>query len=171
MLYEALLSLISALSQPLQPAELIECHDGDTCRFNIQISQTEIDLGMGVWQRTVTVLKNQTVRLCDIDAPELATREGPNARDALLSWLRSAKRVEVKLTGGREKYGRLLGWLYADGESLNDRMVKQGFASTYKLLCQPPKSATPSRTRARQVPVRVGLEPCPNLPNCFLLSG
>lgn len=147
----ALLGLALALTPggTLFPAVFLTCHDGDTCRLNIVLSESQMDLGLGIWQSTRTELRDQVVRLCDINAPELATPDGPRSRDVLVARLKVAKTVAVELTGGRDKYGRLLGWLYADEVPLNQYMVQSGYAAPYKILCEPSKPETlgrPSRS-------------------------
>ena len=82
---------------------------------------------------------HDSVRFCNINASEMkgATLEAAKrSRDALLSWIRAAKSVTLRpvLKNGkadREKYGRLLGWLIADGVNLNERLVAEGLAVPY----------------------------------------
>lgn len=112
------------------PADVISCHDGDTCTVDITLEDTERSLGLGITQYVKTMLRKQIIRLCDIDAPELATDRGPAARDKLLSLIQG-KKIEVRLTGTRDKYGRLLGYILADGVELNSKMRETGFAVDY----------------------------------------
>lgn len=99
-------------AQGAQTAEVISCHDGDTCNFT----------GF-----------NQSVRLEGIDAPEMdgecrvAARE---ARDILLWKLRSASSIQVDSvdTGS---YGRVIGVVYIDGVNLNDWMLRHRFATKW----------------------------------------
>ena len=41
--------------------------------------------------------------------------------------------IRTELVGGMGKYGRLLGWLYIgdETESINERMIQQGYAWEY----------------------------------------
>ncbi len=41
--------------------------------------------------------------------------------------------IRTEIDGGFGKYGRLLGWLYIgeDAESINERMIKEGYAWSY----------------------------------------
>jgi endonuclease YncB( thermonuclease family) len=138
-----LLSLL-LMSVPVSesyPAELVSCYDGDTCDLNLILRTQTSTAGMGVVTRTQTLLLSQKVRLCDIQAPEiwpLITREAAKvSRDALVRWARAAKKLVVEMptkpcSRGRcprtGKYGRLLVWLYADGVSLNQRLLNEGLA-------------------------------------------
>jgi len=121
-------------------ASFVSCYDGDTCTFNVH-------LGMDV------VLVDQHVRFCDVNTPEirpLATREAATkARDALVGWLKEAKKVVLRVpqkkncnvaagdTGcdKRGKYGRWLVYVLADTINLNQRLVTEGFAESY-LECE-----------------------------------
>lgn len=120
----------------LYPIELLSCHDGDTCKVDIVLEDQDIDLGLGVVRHTRTLLKAQYIRLCDIDAPELGTKAGPKSRDVLLGWLREAKSLQVQLTGERDKYGRWLGYLLADGVNLNVRLRNNSLAVDYNARCK-----------------------------------
>lgn len=117
------------------PVTVDGCYDADTCR--ISISQPTI------WGVNV-VLPAQAVRLCDINAPELrgpTSAEGIKSRDALISWIAAAKAIEFQPAldkngqASKDKYGRWLGWLVADGIELNARLVKEGYAVVYREQC------------------------------------
>lgn len=114
---------------------LVKCHDADTCTFNFH-------LGMGV------VLDSQSVRLCSINAPEVRGVEkerGIKSRDILMSWLTAAKKIVVQipqktrcdigLCDKKDKYGRWLGYIIADGININDRLVFTGYAEQYHITC------------------------------------
>lgn len=117
-------------------ATLVRCVDGDTCRFDIH-------LGMDV------TLRNQSVRLCDIDAPEVrgeTKHRAELARDALTTYLRRAKVLVLRVPQKkrcevdcdiRDRWGRLLATIFADGESVNDLMVRVGWAELDALRCEP----------------------------------
>ena len=101
--------------------------DGDTI-------DVDIDLGFNVSY-------TQRVRLAGIDTPESRTTDlkekalGLEVKEYLKNRLKDAKVVVIKteLPDSSEKYGRILGWLYVDGEklSVNESMVKEGYAWTY----------------------------------------
>lgn len=101
--------------------------DGDTI-------DVDIDLGFNVSY-------TQRVRLAGIDTPESRTKDlkektlGLEVKEYLKNRLKDAKVVVIKteLPDSSEKYGRILGWLYIDGEklSVNESMIKEGYAWTY----------------------------------------
>ena len=101
--------------------------DGDTI-------DVEIDLGFNVSYA-------QRVRLAGIDTPESRTTDkfekslGLEAKEYLKSKLKDAKLIVIKTEkpDSSEKYGRILGWLYVDGDtvSVNDHMIEDGYAWGY----------------------------------------
>lgn len=101
--------------------------DGDTI-------DVDIDLGF-------SVSFSQRVRLAGIDTPESRTTDkaekvlGLEAKEYLKSKLKDAKEVVIKTEkpDSSEKYGRILGWLYVDGNtiSVNDQMIEDGYAWGY----------------------------------------
>ena len=101
--------------------------DGDTI-------DVEIDLGFNV-------SFSQRVRLAGIDTPESRTTDkfekslGLEAKEYLKSKLKDAKLIVIKTEkpDSSEKYGRILGWLYVDGDtvSVNDHMIEDGYAWGY----------------------------------------
>jgi len=118
------------------------CYDGDTCYFDFHLSAA---VGLGI--SLGAVMPKQGVRLCDIDAPEIrgGTAESKaaavKARDAMTSWLLSAKEIYVEIPQRKncdpaihvncdrtEKYGRWLGYIYADGVNLNQKLMDEGLA-------------------------------------------
>ena len=101
--------------------------DGDTI-------DVDIDLGF-------SVSFSQRVRLAGIDTPESRTSDkfektlGLESKEYLKSKLKDAKVVVIKTEkpDSSEKYGRILGWLYVDGDtvSINDHMIEDGYAWGY----------------------------------------
>jgi micrococcal nuclease len=101
--------------------------DGDTI-------DVIIDLGFDI-------LFVSRVRLAGIDAPESRTRVisekalGIESKEYLKKHLKDAKSVVIKTEkmNPTEKFGRILGWLYINGdtESLNDKMINDGYAWAY----------------------------------------
>jgi micrococcal nuclease len=102
-------------------------YDGDTCTV-------DIDLGLHVW------IKNEKIRLCRINAPELRGKErnqGLLSRDFLRSLILNKEITLRTIKDAREKYGRYLGEIWvvnAKGKSINvnDELVKNGFAEYKK---------------------------------------
>jgi micrococcal nuclease len=101
--------------------------DGDTI-------DVDIDLGF-------SVSFSQRVRLAGIDTPESRTTDkmekalGLEAKEYLKSKVKDAKEIIIKTEkpDSSEKYGRILGWLYVDGNtvSINDQMIEDGHAWGY----------------------------------------
>ena len=101
--------------------------DGDTI-------DVLIDLG-------VDILFASRVRLAGIDTPESRTKDlaekalGLEAKEYLKKALKDAKSVVIKTEkmDSSEKYGRILGWVYINGDtvSLNDTMINDGYAWGY----------------------------------------
>jgi micrococcal nuclease len=101
--------------------------DGDTI-------DVVIDLGFDI-------LFSSRVRLAGIDTPESRTKDlaekalGLEAKEYLKKALKDAKAVVIKTEkmDSSEKYGRILGWVYVDGNtiSLNDMMINDGYAWGY----------------------------------------
>lgn len=99
--------------------------DGDTV-------DVDIDLGFNV------VLKDQRIRIIDIDAPETRTRDLEEKRFGL----EAAARVEELLPVGSKqklhskefygKYGRIIGDFDIDGTMLSRTMLLEGHAVPYK---------------------------------------
>lgn len=101
--------------------------DGDTI-------DVLIDLGFDI-------LFASRVRLAGIDTPESRTKDlkekalGLESKEYLKKYLKDAKSVVIKTEkmDSSEKYGRILGWIYIDEdtESLNDKMINDGYAWGY----------------------------------------
>ena len=101
--------------------------DGDTI-------DVVIDLGFDI-------LFASRVRLAGIDTPESRTTDkaekalGIEAKEYLKKQLKDAKSVVIRTEkmNSSEKYGRILGWVYINGESesVNNKMIKDGYAWGY----------------------------------------
>ena len=101
--------------------------DGDTI-------DVLIDLGFDI-------LFQSRVRLAGIDTPESRTKDkiekalGLESKEYLSKHLKDAKAVVIKTEkmNSTEKFGRILGWIYINGdtESLNDKMINDGYAWGY----------------------------------------
>ena len=111
--------------------EIVKVLDGDTI-------DVIIDLGFDLY-------KKERVRIAGVDTPEKRTRDleekalGEDATNWLKEQLDGAISgeddlvIRTELVGGMGKYGRLLGWLYIGDEieSINERMIQQGYAWEY----------------------------------------
>ena len=103
--------------------------DGDTI-------DVDIDLGFDI-------SLNKRVRLAGIDTPETHTKDanekklGLEAKEWLKLQLKDKEaeyiRIKTEKPDSTEKYGRILGWLYIDNDtiSINEKMIQQGYAWPY----------------------------------------
>lgn len=101
--------------------------DGDTI-------DVDIDLGFDI-------TFSSRVRLAGIDTPESRTSDkmekalGMEAKAYLKKKVANATKIVIRTekTDSSEKYGRILGWLYLDGEteSVNNQMINDGYAWGY----------------------------------------
>jgi len=107
--------------------EITNVVDGDTV-------DVLIDLGFNI-------LFASRVRLAGIDTPESRTSDkaekalGLESKDYLKKQLKDAKSIVIRTEkmNSSEKYGRILGWLYVNGESesVNNKMINDGYAWGY----------------------------------------
>ena len=97
---------------------LLECVDGDTAWFLIDG-------------------KKEKVRFLAIDAPEIAHEDkeadyyGDNASEYVCKMLKNAKNISIEYdvhSDMRDKYDRVLGWIFVDDENLNHLLVSKGYA-------------------------------------------
>jgi micrococcal nuclease len=107
--------------------QVIKVVDGDTI-------DVDIDLGF-------SISYSQRLRLAGIDTPESRTTDklekslGLESKEYLKSKLKDAKDIVVRTEkpDSSEKYGRILGWVYVNGDSksLNEQMIEDGYAWGY----------------------------------------
>jgi micrococcal nuclease len=107
--------------------EVTNVVDGDTI-------DVVIDLGFDI-------SFSSRVRLAGIDTPESRTKDkaekalGLESKKYLADRIKAAKNVVIKTEkmNSSEKFGRILGWLYLDGEgtSINHEMIEKGYAWGY----------------------------------------
>jgi micrococcal nuclease len=107
--------------------QVIKVVDGDTI-------DVDIDLGF-------SISYSQRLRMAGIDTPEARTRDklektlGIESKEYLKSKFKNATVVVVKTEkpDSSEKYGRILGWVYLDGntKSVNEEMIEEGYAWEY----------------------------------------
>ena len=111
--------------------EIVKVVDGDTI-------DVIIDLGFALY-------KKERVRVAGVDTPEKRTRKQEDKELAIdaTNWLTEQLDsaidgeddlvIRTEIDGGFGKYGRLLGWLYIgeDTESINERMIREGYAWEY----------------------------------------
>lgn len=107
--------------------KLIAVIDGDTI-------DVDIDLGFDI-----SLMKR--VRMAGIDTPESRTSDkfekalGLESKEYLKKHIKDANTIVIKteLPDSSEKYGRILGWVYIDGQakSINETMIDDGYAWGY----------------------------------------
>lgn len=95
------------------PASVVGVIDGDTLT-------AAVDLGFGV----TTV---QTLRLRALDAPEIETAAGREAKEFLEKILPQGSSVLIR-THRSDKYDRYLADIFVNGEHVNQKLVDEGFA-------------------------------------------
>ena len=107
--------------------EIHKVVDGDTI-------DASIDLGFDI-------SLEKRIRLAGVDTPESRTTDlkekamGLESKEWLKKKLEGAKDIIIKteLPDSTEKYGRIIGHLYINGEatSLNNQMIAEGYAWNY----------------------------------------
>ena len=95
-------------------AEVAEIIDGDTFH-------ARIDLGLGT-------MTKQGLRLRRLDAPELVSAEGKQARAVLEKILmRDKGRIVIKTSKGDDQFGRYLVDIWISGKSIEQDLLDSGF--------------------------------------------
>lgn len=98
-------------------ATVVRVIDGDTVKL-------QLDLGFRLFWIV-------NCRLTGIDAPELDTDQGQDAKEYLIDLL--PVDTELLINSKRlDKYGRPEVVIYYKGENINDMIVKDGYAKYYK---------------------------------------
>jgi endonuclease YncB( thermonuclease family) len=86
---------------------------------------------------TITVLhegKGEKIRLYGIDTPEKGQAFGKKAKQ-FTSRMVYGKNVEVEAKD-TDRYGRTVSLISVDGQSLNEALIKNGFAWVYRKYCK-----------------------------------
>ncbi|MDH3740727.1 MAG: thermonuclease family protein [Hyphomicrobiales bacterium] len=99
-------------------AIVTKAYDADTVTM-------DIDLGLNSW------LKDQTIRLFGINAPEMRGPEkadGKRARDYLRGRIIGREVIVETHKDKKGKYGRWLGTIYLDNVDINRALVEAGHA-------------------------------------------
>ena len=97
-----------------EKVELFKCVDGDTARFILNKKEIK-------------------VRFIGIDAPELDKNEdyAVNASNYTCNKLKKAKKIEIeydKASDKKDKYDRVVAYVFIDGNLLEELIVKNGYA-------------------------------------------
>lgn len=114
-----LLAAISPAAEPKHPKPIVETFTGKV------ISVADAD--------TISVLKDKRpvrIRLEGIDAPESGQEHGNKAKQALSKMIHG-EIVKIEVTG-TDRYQRLLAVVRFHGDSINEQLVKDGWAWHFK---------------------------------------
>jgi micrococcal nuclease len=124
-------------------AKLVDCYDGDTCKFNL----ADVHPLLGA---------NINVRLIGLDAPEMRSkckeerRSASIAKGMLLDLLTNATNIRLKNTR-RDKYFRILAEVFADELDVQRVLLQSGAAIAYDgrkkashVWCQSERGAQPT---------------------------
>jgi len=95
------------------------------------------DLEQGVVSRvidgdTLVLENNERVRLIGIDTPEKGQRCFEEAKNRLEQLVLGRRVLMVKDVSERDKYGRLVRFVYLDGFFVNLALVEEGFALAFE---------------------------------------
>lgn len=100
----------------LIPVKIVSVTDGDTMKINLNG-------------------KTETVRLLLVDTPEVKHPSkpvqpfGPEASAFAKKMLKEGKEVQIEIdVSERDKYGRLLAYLWVDGKMFNEMLLEKGLA-------------------------------------------
>lgn len=112
------------------PARVVKVTDGDT--VHIAIHGTS---------------KHERLRFYGIDAPETKQAFGTEARHALAKLI-NGKMVRIE-EQNRDRYGRIVGKVFYDGDDIGLQMINLGMAWHYQAYCKDPayKSAQENAKR------------------------
>ena len=104
-------------------ATVASVYDGDTIRV-------DIDLGFNI------IMRNESIRLYGIDAPEIRGIERPQGlitREKLLTLIPIGSMITIKtIKDTKEKYGRYLGIIINSvGINVNDTLLNENYATPY----------------------------------------
>ncbi|MNO80025.1 Endonuclease YncB precursor [compost metagenome] len=96
--------------------------------------------------------KKETVRLLLVDTPESVNPDIPEPQPFAIEASNFAKKmltnkdVQIELdVSERDKYGRLLGYLYIDGKMFNEILLEQGYARVAYVFAPNTKYVDPFR--------------------------
>lgn len=103
-------------AREIEKIELVKCIDGDTAIFKIR-------------------KEKEKVRFLAINTPEYNEEKeeyyGEEASKYTCKRLTNAKKIEIeydKKSDKRDRYGRVLGWIFVDDVLLQESLVKKGYA-------------------------------------------
>jgi len=101
-----------------EEVKFIDCVDGDTIKIELNG-------------------KVETVRMLAVDTPESVHPNkgveyyGKEASEFTCNTFKNAKKIDIEYDSNsdkEDKYGRLLVWVFVDGELLQDKLIQSGYA-------------------------------------------
>ena len=124
------------------PPSRKSCYNFRVTKINRVIDGDTIDVTLDLG---FNLTKKERVRIAGVDTPEKRTRDleektlGIDAtnwmKEKLTETIKGDEELVIRteLVGGVGKYGRLLGWLYINEDtiSLNEQMITEGYAWAY----------------------------------------
>jgi len=128
--------IFPALAAEPVPAKVVSVSDGDTLKAVIGGEQV-------------------TIRCYGIDAPEKAQPFGQVSTSAMQQ-LTTGHNITVQAID-RDRYGRTVAMVYADGASVNEALIKGGNAWVYDQYCKLPVCGEWSRIQAAAKTTRSGI--------------
>ena len=99
-------------------AKVLRVVDGDTI-------DAEVNLGFNI-------KAEMKFRLAHINAPEMNTNEGKNAKLVLAERIENKEVTILSLKDRKEKYGRYLAVIVSDNININEWLVQQNLAVKYE---------------------------------------
>jgi micrococcal nuclease len=109
---------------------LLKQHQGATSLkrhiFVLLMAATPVTAQVHVRDADTIVVQGTPVRLNGVDAPELKTRSGKDAKRWMVNYLRG-KEISCDLSGERT-YDRWVGVCYANGEDIGAAVIAAGHA-------------------------------------------
>lgn len=82
---------------------------------------------------TFVIENNERVRMIGINAPEISDIHGVEAKEHLQSLIEN-KQINIvsdKISNDRDRYSRLLRYVYINDTDINKKMIEDGFAIAY----------------------------------------
>lgn len=119
------MSAFSLAQEFCGPADVLYIYDGDTYFIKLETKLLGEDV----------IFPNIKIRSANLDAPEV---RGPEREEGLKTLYRlrelvqSAQETYFCTEMERGNFGRLLGVLFVDGESVEDILIREGLAKKYK---------------------------------------
>jgi endonuclease YncB( thermonuclease family) len=104
-------------------------------------------------------LNGDRIRLTCIDAPEKTQPYSLEAKEHLMKLL-EGKEIQV-VKESTDRYGRILAWLIVEGDTINNKMVEDGFAWWYEYYCGDNKTLERLQTTAKEKKIGLWLDPNP----------